>query len=411
MAQKSKPANPVAGVRLDADGLPPRTGEPGIAPPGSSRFMAKPPPIPSSWDAIAAQDGVPRESLQAFHRVYHAVYYEPNEPGLKFCRIRDITRGKVTLGANMQFHVSHSMDFWPRDVKQRDPLEQAWFYFVRQWILRPSIEVLFERSFQPKWIAPNEFMTTDQWVPLRSAAPVYCGIGALGTCITMYACAIHCALNGNITEEVPFLAVTPIDSTGSGLQAARQRMGIWWAVPLATCIPLRMAVLAWPTADSNNPEELTVLGEDGFAEKLSVNYFLESTDDPALEHARLAFKADNPGTATSAIPLKPSNPRRQAQMAAYTVTRYIPDNQVPKEDGDDDSTTPAVEEDKESEEATPAKPAATAAAAADTPLPSDEVDGEESPPPSQPSEPSTPSAPATAPSQVRMWKISELYPN
>lgn len=342
-----------------------------------------PPPIPSSWDQVASDKGIPRERLAIFHTVYHAVYYEPNESGLRFCRMRDITRGEVNMGPRMQFHVTHGLSFWPRDPKQRDPLEQAWFYFFRQWLFRPSLETLFSRSYQPKWIAPNEFMVSDQWVPLRNAAPVYCGLAGLGTCITKYACTIFCSANGNVSDQVPFLAVTPIDATGSGAQVARQRMGIWWAVPMKTCIPLRMAVLSWPTADSPEPSEMTVLGEDGFAEVLNVNYFLNDNTDPAIKFARIAFGADNPGSTTSAVPLRAPTEERRAAMAPYTLTRYGPPEDE-DEGGSGDAPAATAEQPPEEE-----------------PAPSEQVDGGEAPA----------VAPAAAPLQTRVWKITDLYPN
>lgn len=328
-----------------------------VAPPLRQRLVPVPPPIPSSYDALAYSLKVPRERLQVFVDTYKAVYYAPNEPGTKFCRMRDITRGKVTMGPNMQYHVTHRFNFWPRDPRQRDPLEGAWYYFWRYLIARPSLEVLFERSFAPKWISPDEFMVTDQWVPLRNVAPVYCDMSALGVCMTKYATLIWCH-NGSNVSPVVFLAVTPVDPAGSGVKAARQRMGIWWAVPMARCIPLRMAVVGWPNANSNqNPDEVLVLGEDGFGQVLNMNYFLQDTSDPAVYHARQAFLADNPTTGNTAIPLRAPDPELARRMAQYTLTRYVPEDQVPKETDAGDDTEPDT------------TPSAPAAAAEDTTTP------------------------------------------
>lgn len=336
-----KPLTATAQQPTPASKAPPPTSAPeprdlATAPPIRQRLVPIPPPIPSAYDAVAYAMGVPRERLRVFVETYKAVYYDPNEPGTKFCRIRDITRGKVTMGPNMQFHVTHKFNFWPRDPRQRDPLEGAWYYFWRYLLARPSLEVLFERSFAPKWISPDEFMITDQWVPLRNVAPVYCDMSALGVCMTKYATLIWCH-SGAVVSPVVFLAVTPVDPAGSGVKAARQRMGIWWAVPLARCIPLRMAVIGWPNANSNqNPDEVLVLGEDGFGQVLNMNYFLQDTSDPAIYHARQAFLADNPTTGSTAIPLRAPDPELARRMAQYTLTRYVPEDQVPSEAVDDE---------------------------------------------------------------------------
>ncbi len=303
-----------------------------------------PPPIPSPWDEQARRMGVDRETLPAFRAVYPYVYYlNPAEPGLKFTRLRDTSGGRVSLSPELQYHVTHGYDFWLRDARMRDPLEVAWQRFWREVLQRPTLEQLFARSYRPKWISPDAFLRTDGYVPLRCQAPVYCGFAPLGTCIAKYARVEWCRANGSVTAPVPFLAVTPIDATGNGPAVMKEYFGAWWDVPLSMCIPLRLAVLQWPTANSAQPaDQVLMMREDGLAELVNINYFEMDTQDPAIVFARLAFQSTYPSAAaTTSVPIVPNPPERAAAMRPYSVVRYEPEKAKDDEEegdggGDDD---------------------------------------------------------------------------
>lgn len=346
LRRKQKPAYTIASV-------PPAPSDTVVA-------TVTAPTIPSPWDALARRLGKPREQLDAFRNVYPYIYYEnPNEPGLKFCRLRDITGGRVSLSPELKFHVKHSYDFWLRDARMRDPLEILWQGFWKEVLNRPSLEELVFGSYKPKWISPDEFMKTDGYVPLRWQAPVYCGINPLGTCIAKYARVLWCNVNASVTLPLPFLAVTPIDAIGDGPAVQKEYFGAWWDVPMSMCIPLRLAVLQWPTANSSQPpDQVLLMREDGLSEFVNINYFMSDERDPAIVVARLAFNATYPSAAaTTSIPIVPNGPDRVRAMKPYSVVRYEPEYGKNEADEQDQALpSQQVDDDEpETEEATDAR--------------------------------------------------------
>lgn len=308
---------------------------------------------------------------------YQIIY---NSEGHGFTRLRDLTNGGVTLGPCVRWHANKSniVSFWPRDIRTRDPLERFWAILQNLFAVR-SLDEQFKAAFRPKIVPFEVIMYTDRFVPLRNAAPVFCALKHVGTCIALYAEIRWCRAIGAVPQPVPFLVVTPLDPFNGSSGLNREYQGNFWWVPMATCLPLRMAILSWPNVNRSagiQPDECAVLREDGFQEILNVNYVANEQADLGIRLARIAMYNDNPSAfGIINIPMAATTPERAAKMAPYTLARYIPEAEVPpsKDDDDDeeeegggggDDEEAAATSSPDTEPTIPSVPTTTAAVAA-----------------------------------------------
>ncbi len=325
---------------------PPKGAPPAPAPQVQLRQQgARPPPLPSAYDGIILPPGKTREDLPIFQRVYSTVYYQKGEkrmPSSPPTKLRDCTRGKITLAPRIEYLWRPSeAGFWPRDARMRDPIETAWYY-LRDLFTTPSTQEQFEAILSPKWVSFDELLKCNTYVPLRNYAPVYCALRNLGLCVAYAANVRYISMCYNQGTDIPFLVVKPVAPFGDAASTSSGKYyGALWCVPMATCLPMPMAVLSWAGVGAGQPDECLVLHDDGWGELLNVNYIAASSD-PEVAMARLAILKDNPtALGNIGIPLKPTSPERAAAMAPYSLVRYGPPEPEEKKE---DEEQPAKEE-------------------------------------------------------------------
>lgn len=302
----------------------------------------RPPPLPTPFSYHIP--GLDRE--KAWGWAYQILYNPPSavyDPRTNrgWTRLRNFTRGRVIVQPHIEFQVRRNLSaqFWPRDVRMRDPWER-FLAVMSELFSTKTLPEQFREAMRPKLIEYGLIMKTDRFIPLRNAAPVWIEMSRLGICVALYAEILFCGVNLQVKRPVPFLVVKPLDPFGGASTWRNEYRGNLWWVPMAACLPLRCAPMSWPTPERGGdlqPDEVVLLWEDGFARVAPLQYVLQ---DPSREmvEARCALFAQYPdGFGAINIPMAANTPDQEARMGRYSVVRYLPQSEVEEQQGEEEN--------------------------------------------------------------------------